>query len=130
MIRKEHSPIADCVRVTFEVPASAWADHIYLVGDFNNWDRRTLPFQRARNGVWRITIDLPARKRFEFRYLIDDHWCTDSHADGYAKKKDRESNSFVETTLPIENVADTTGHGMVHEAAVDSGLDFTKKRHQ
>lgn len=128
MIRKEPSPREGCVRVLFEIPASLWADRVYLVGDFNHWDPRTLPFRRAHNGVWSITLDLPAHRRYEFRYLIDDHWCTDYHADGWATKSGPGLNSLVETTLPLESMADATGHGMVHEAAFDHGMDFASKR--
>ena len=129
MLIKESSPRVGYVRVTFQIPASVWADHIYLVGDFNNWDPRTLPFQRAHNGVWNITLDLPARRRYEFRYLIDDHWCSEFHADGYATSSDPGLNSLVETTLPLESLATSVGHGMVHEAAFDKEMNFTSKRH-
>jgi 1,4-alpha-glucan branching enzyme len=128
MILKEPSPRQGHVRVIFEIPASLWADHIYLVGDFNNWDRRTLPFQRGRDGVWRVTLDLPARRHFEFRYLIDDHWCTDYHADGCATSREQEANSTIETTLPLESLAGATGHGLVHEAAFGGGFAFTQKQ--
>jgi hypothetical protein len=130
MIQKEPSPQVGCVRVTFEIPASIWANQIYLVGDFNNWDPCASPFQRMPNGVWRVTLDLPARRRYEFRYLIDNHWCTDYHADGCTKGRFQGFNSFVDTTLPLESIATCTGHGMVHEAAFDKGMDFASKRHQ
>jgi hypothetical protein len=126
MIRKELAPQEGHVRVTFEIPASVSADHIYLVGDFNNWNRRTLPFQRDRSGVWRITLDLPARRRYQFRYLIDEYWCSDLHADG-CTMSDSTPNSFVEATLPLESLASCTGQSMVREAASDVGMDFFRK---
>jgi 1,4-alpha-glucan branching enzyme len=129
MVRKEPSSRQGYVRVTFEIPASLWANQIYLVGDFNHWDARTLPFQRARNGVWSITLELPARQHYEFRYLIDDHWCTDYHADGCAATAGPGLNSVVDTTLPLESLAGSTGHSIVHEAAFDQGMDFASKRH-
>jgi 1,4-alpha-glucan branching enzyme len=128
MIRKESSPRQGFVRVIFEIPASVWADRIFLVGDFNNWDRRTLPFLLEHNNVWRIALDLPAQHRYEFRYLIDDHWCTDYHADGYAARNDLATNSFVDVTLPLEKMAGCPGHGLVHEAAAEHGADFWDKR--
>jgi 1,4-alpha-glucan branching enzyme len=119
MVLKEASPHTGYIRVTFELPASLWAEKVFLVGDFNNWDPHTLPFQRMRSGVWRVTLDLPARRRYEFRYLIDGRWCTDYHADGCSENSLQSLNSFVATTLPLDSLATCTGHGMVHEEASD-----------
>jgi hypothetical protein len=130
MVCKEPSPQAEHVRTTFELPASLWADKVYLVGDFNNWNPRTLPFQRVHNGIWRITLDLPARRRYAFRYLLDGCWCTDFHADGCVQNINQGINSFIDTTLPLENLAACTSHGMVHEAAYEKGMDFATKQHQ
>jgi hypothetical protein len=129
MILKKPSPQKGYVRVTFEIPASLWAEKVFLVGDFNNWDASALPFQRMRDGVWRLTLDLPARRRYEFRYLIDGRWCTDYHADGCMNGTLQALNSYIDTTLPPENLVQSTGHGMVHEAAADKGMDFAIKRH-
>jgi 1,4-alpha-glucan branching enzyme len=117
MLYKEPSPRAGHIRVTFEIPASVWADRVYLVGDFNNWDPCAAPFRRTRSGIWRITLDLPARQRFEFRYLIDGQWCTDYHADSCTSSQYQALNSVVETELPVKAFSSCTGHGMIHEAA-------------
>src|SRR5687767_12335849 len=110
MVHKEPAPQSGYVRVTFEIPASVWADHISLVGDFNNWDPCASSFQQLHNGVWHITLDLPAWRRYEFRYLIDGHWCTDYHADGCTENSNEAVNSFVETILPLESLVTYTGH--------------------
>lgn len=102
MIYKMRSPIPLCVRVVFELPASILADRIYLVGDFNNWDQTATPMHQTRHGVWRVVLDLPANRRFEFRYLIDQKWHTDYHADGIAPSPYHTSNSVVDTTLPLK----------------------------
>jgi hypothetical protein len=123
MIYKEPSPKAGAVRVTFEMPASVWASQVYLVGEFNNWNPCASPFQRLHNGVWSITLDLPARRRYEFRYLIDGHWCTDYHADSCTENNFHALNSIVETTLPLETFTMGTSPSMVREAAFGSGRD-------
>jgi 1,4-alpha-glucan branching enzyme len=133
MIRKELSSRQGYVRVTFELPASLWASQVYLVGDFNDWKVGALPFQQTRKGVWSITLELPAHQAFEFRYLIDGRWCSECHADGYAvtgRSGANTANSIVVTTLPLECLEDDTGHGVVHEAASDRGMDFPSKRHK
>lgn len=81
MIYKTHSPLPHHVRVTFELPADLWAGQVYLVGDFNQWSARATPLVQERDGAWRATLDLPCDRCYEFRYLIDGQWRTDSGAD-------------------------------------------------
>lgn len=84
MIHKEFIEAAGetVVRVTFTLPDSIWADHITLVGDFNDWNTRSHPFSRNGSGVWKITVDLEPRRAYQFRYLQDDHqWINDGAAD-------------------------------------------------
>ncbi len=100
MIYKTRSSQPDHVRVTFELPASVWADRIFLVGDFNQWSLTATPMCQERDGVWRVTVDLPSGCRYEFRYLIDGQWKTDAHADGFATNIYGTDNSIVETTVP------------------------------
>jgi len=70
-------------RVTFTLPDSIWADKIYLVGDFNDWDRTSHPFQRDREGRWIITVDLELGRAYQFRYLVDGkEWINDSQREG------------------------------------------------
>jgi 1,4-alpha-glucan branching enzyme len=99
MIRKTQSPVPGHVRVTFELPSCIWADRIYLTGDFNDWKANDLPLRQDRSGVWRVAVDLPMGKRFEFRYIIDGQWRTDSHADGYAENTFGSQNSVVIAAL-------------------------------
>jgi 1,4-alpha-glucan branching enzyme len=73
------------VRVTFEVSRTIWADHIALVGDFNNWNTRTCFLQQTHaDKDWHISLDLEAGHSYRFRYLVDgQEWMDDDHADGY-----------------------------------------------
>lgn len=100
MIRKSRSPYAGQVRVIFELPSCVWADRIYLTGDFNNWCETDLPLRQDRNGVWQATLDLPLGREYQFRYVIDGQWRTDSHADGYASNAYGSENSVVIAELP------------------------------
>lgn len=99
MIHKTHSPLPNHVRVNFELPSCIWADRIFVVGDFNHWDKAATPLLQDRDGIWRASIDLPLGSRAEFRYLIDNHWQTDSHADGFARSELGTDNSVVNATL-------------------------------
>jgi 1,4-alpha-glucan branching enzyme len=73
-------------KVTFRMPPSALngASHVYLVGDFNNWDEKNTPMARLKSGEFKITLDLPTGHNYEFRYLIDHEiWENDWEADSY-----------------------------------------------
>lgn len=85
MIRKRHSPNPGKVIVIFEIPGTIWAERINLVGDFNNWDQESLPFQRGHAGNWQVELELDVGREYRFRYLLDgEHWRDDWHADKYA----------------------------------------------
>lgn len=87
-------------RVTFELPDGIWTDAIYLVGDFNNWQRTTYPMQRERTGKWWLTVDLELGHAYQFRYLAgSDHWLNDSNADAYVLNPYGTDN-FVVVTDP------------------------------
>ena len=101
MITKRKSSQPGFVRIGFELPAYLWADRVYVVGDFNDWDRQRTPLQQDRDGVWRVEVDLPSGQRFQFRYYVDNHWLTDNHADGMTDNPYGTQNSIVETDLPV-----------------------------
>ena len=79
-VSRGSDPVA---RVTFTLPSSIWADAIYLVGDFNEWNRSSHPLQQDRAGTWSLTIELEVNRAYTFYYLRDRQWLTPDHADGY-----------------------------------------------
>ncbi|MCB0064789.1 MAG: isoamylase early set domain-containing protein [Caldilineaceae bacterium] len=93
------------VRVRFELPSCLWADRIYVVGDFNDWNATATPMHQDRDGVWRATVDLRRGSSYEFRYLIDGKWTSDTHADGFAPNHFGDSNSVVHASLPMPTLA-------------------------
>ena len=73
-------------KVTFELPSGATRDagRVALAGDFNNWDTQGTLMKRRKDGSFSITIDLPARQEYQYRYLIDGgRWENDWNADKY-----------------------------------------------
>jgi len=99
MVHKTASPLSGHTWMVFELPASLWAAQVYLVGDFNHWCPTATPLHRTRDGVWRVSVPLPVRRRYEYRYLIDDSWKTDYLADGLVPNPYGTVNSVVCTTL-------------------------------
>jgi len=86
-------------RVTFMIPQSIWADKIYLVGDFNGWDRSSHPFEHDRQGRWILTIDLKVCQAYQFRYLCDGEWMNECQADAHVPNP-YGSDNFVVVTDP------------------------------
>ena len=84
-------------RVTFSLPNSLWADSIYLVGDFNNWNNTSHPLSLGRDEVWTITVDLELNREYQFRYLKDGEWMNDNQADAYAQNPYGSDNFVVVT---------------------------------
>jgi hypothetical protein len=110
MIRKYRSPVPGHVRVVFELPSCVWADRISLTGDFNNWRENDILLQQTRSGVWQAAVDLPLGARYQFRYVVDGQWRTDSHADGISDNIYGTQNSFVVAELPeSEQIQETPG---------------------
>lgn len=94
-VATEETPMA---RVTFTLPNSTWADAVYLVGDFNGWNRTSHPLQRDRDEHWRITTYLDLGRAYQFRYLRDgEEWMNDNQADAYVSNPHGTSNSVVIT---------------------------------
>ncbi len=115
MIRKTVSPKPHHVRVIFELPACIWADHVFLVGDFNDWNVTATPFVQGRDGVWRAVLDLPEGRTYQFRYLVDGNWQTDFHADGWIQNEYGSQNSLVIATLAQTEPAPTPQPQMLPE---------------
>ena len=100
MIRKRSAIQAGKIIVTFEVPGSIWAERINLVGDFNDWDHESLPFQRNRAGDWLIDVEMDSGRAYQFRYLLDGaYWRYDWHADNYAPNRHGGYDSIVVAEL-------------------------------
>jgi 1,4-alpha-glucan branching enzyme len=85
------------IRVTFELPSTLWAERVNLVGEFNDWDTRSLRMVRNRaDANWRITIELEPGRQYRFRYLVDGkQWHNDWHADNYVENPYGSDDSVV-----------------------------------
>ena len=99
MITKTPLPDGQTVRVTFELPSSLWAERVFVVGDFNDWDSTRHEMRQTReDGKWRAVLDLPRGRAFQFRYLVNgSDWHNDWHADHYARNQYGTDNSVLLT---------------------------------
>lgn len=85
-------------RVTFILPNCTWADAVYLVGDFNDWNHTSHPLRRDHEGRWLLSLDLELGRVYQFRYLRDgEEWLNDNQADAYVANPYGSANSAVIT---------------------------------
>ena len=103
MIHKTMSTKENKVLVRFEIPGSVWAERINLVGDFNDWNRESLPFRHSRDENWFVELELDRGQEYRFRYLIDgDYWGYDWHADKHLHGADGSCDSIVIAEIPAD----------------------------
>jgi len=58
------------VEFTFYAPE---ATEVYLSGEFNQWDIKSLPMKKGEDGFWRTTVNL-APGRYEYKLCADGVW--------------------------------------------------------
>ena len=98
MITKRAGSETGLVSVTFQLPASIWAESVHLVGDFNDWNRRAHPLTRTRqDDCWQVTLELERGKSYQFRYLVNGtDWQNDWNADRYVPNAYGGENSVLD----------------------------------
>lgn len=84
-IKKRYLKSRPVCKVTFSLPkeAAGSARTVHIVGDFNNWKKKNR-LRKLKDGSFKIEMDLPCGREYQFRYLIDnDRWENDWAADKY-----------------------------------------------
>lgn len=98
MLKKRYVSDGKICEVTFVLPSDIQAGSAALVGDFNNWDKESLPMKQAKNGIWKAKVKLDAGREYQYRYLINNNeWQNDQAADRYAAHPYGGENSVVAT---------------------------------
>tara|TARA_B110001454_G_C12712598_1_gene431312 strand:+ start:790 stop:1086 length:297 start_codon:yes stop_codon:yes gene_type:complete len=82
-IKKQFLKSKPICKVTFTVSAEE-ANKVAVVGNFNEWNGKTTPLKKLKNGSFKGTVDLESGKSHEFRYLVDGAYINELEADGYA----------------------------------------------
>lgn len=108
-----------------------FAGHAALVGEFNGWDRQSMPMTRGADGWWRYRLRLPDGC-YQFRYFCDGEWFNDHAAFGI-EHTPLGINSVVRVERPevLEETRPTPSvvrlpH--VSEQALPAGLDAAPPR--
>ncbi len=98
-IKKQYLKSKPVCKVTFSLPKEAAnaAKKVTLVGEFNDWDKKSLPMKKLKDGSFKLTQDLSVGQEYQFRYFIDGKtWENDWSADKYVTSGlSTEDNSVV-----------------------------------
>ncbi len=82
-IKKQYLKSKPVCKVTFSIEAKE-AKKVTVAGDWNKWSVKKQPLQKLKNGTFKVTVDLPKDKSYEFKYVVDGNFVNDDQADGYA----------------------------------------------
>ncbi|MCI2228939.1 isoamylase early set domain-containing protein [Polaribacter sp. MSW13] len=81
-IKKQFLKSKPVCKVTFTFPAEE-ANHVAVVGNFNDWNTASTPLKKLKNGSFKGTVDLEANNSYEFRYIVDGTYVNDEQADDF-----------------------------------------------
>ena len=102
MLKKQYVKSRQIYKVTFQLakneqPEDYEIKTAHLVGDFNNWDRESIPMTRLKKGDFKASVDLEPGQKYEFRYLLNStKWYNEWNADEYILGEFGKDNCVVE----------------------------------
>jgi serine protease AprX len=88
LLRRFDEPRVHGARATFRFPTHE-VQAVSVSGTFNQWDLRGLPLQRASDGAWEVSVDLPLPGRHAYKFIVGGrYWVEDvqnprTEPDGY-----------------------------------------------
>ena len=98
MITKKKLRGGQKLSVTFRHEGDAKAKSVAVLGDFNDWTADKHTMKQRKDGAWSITVRLPRKEIYRFRYLVDGkEWLTDENADGVETSEFGSLNGLLET---------------------------------
>jgi 1,4-alpha-glucan branching enzyme len=52
------------------------ARKVCIAGKFNDWNTKSMPMKKGKDGTWRIKLKLSPGK-YEYKYFVDGAWASD-----------------------------------------------------
>ena len=97
MLKKQYTKDMKTCKVTFSLPDTVNATSVTLQGDFTKWEKSPLKMKHYKDGNFKVSVSLKARKSYRFRYQLDgERWENDWEADAYASNEFGSEDSIVE----------------------------------
>lgn len=101
MIKKQYVKTREKVKLTFEIPKEQLPGDIdvksvFVVGDFNGWNKTATPMKALKSGTYKTTIEVDPEAEIRFRYLANNQvWFNDWQAERYEQGDKGEDNCVV-----------------------------------
>ena len=89
---KTQGPVERPVDFLLNLPQAKTA---WVAGTFNKWEYHLTPMHREPNGGWKATVWLRPG-RYEYRFVADGQWLSDSSAKTSMENEHGSTNSVVE----------------------------------
>ena len=70
------------------------ANEVYIVGDFNEWQRGTHPMERQPDGSWKVVLPL-SHGHHHYQFVVDGKPTLDPRATGVARNEKNERVSLI-----------------------------------
>jgi 1,4-alpha-glucan branching enzyme len=67
---------------------------VFLTGDFNNWDRRSLPMKQMPDKAWVLSVELK-HGHHRYAFVVDGTLTLDPRSQGIARNDEGERVSLV-----------------------------------
>lgn len=97
-LKKQFLKSKPICKVTFELTKEEANDSekVFLVGEFNNWDKEATPLKKLKKGTFKTTLELETGKEYQFRYLFDNEvWSNEADADKQVPNEFGDSKNSV-----------------------------------
>jgi 1,4-alpha-glucan branching enzyme len=68
---------------------------VCIAGQFNDWNTKSMPMKKSKDGTWRIKMKLP-RGKCEYKYFVDGAWARDISGAGMIPNPFGTSNCVID----------------------------------
>jgi 1,4-alpha-glucan branching enzyme len=80
-------------RLIFSLEAPK-ANEVFLMADFNKWDKKVHRMKKNNNGTWNKMVIIPPG-RYEYKYLVDGEWWNDPNNQEVCHNQHGTMNSVI-----------------------------------
>lgn len=112
-------------KVTFRyTPPIGGVTQIVLAGTFNDWNAGATPMHDAdKDGTWEATVML-APGQYQYKFVADGNWITDTNADGFAPDGFGGQNSVLNVDDRFASIEVGRGDGKFYLDDIRYALDY------
>ena len=82
MVSKSYNKKKTYCKVTFRHKPVSEVQEVQILGDFNEWGtKKKQLLKKRKDGTFSLTLSLKSQADYQYRFLVDGAWVTDTQAD-------------------------------------------------